>query len=714
MAKARIYEIARDLGLESKDVLAKAEELGLPVKTASSGLEASDSAVLKAALAPKATAPNAPVAKAATAEAPAPKAAAPKAVAPEKAEPAAAKPAPEADPEPALEPEAASGPAPVAEPEPKVVASDRGSVTVLVGITPAGFGEVIGRPGTEVVAALIQMGEMVGLSNPIPIEAFELLGDHFSVDVTVEGGDEAAEEVVSLIKPKRVFDDAESDLVSRPAVVTVMGHVDHGKTTLLDAIRRTSVVDDEAGGITQHIAAYQVEHEGAVTTFLDTPGHEAFTALRARGANVTDIVVLVVAADDGIMPQTQEAISHSKAADVPIIVAINKMDVPGADPHRVRAQLTEYGLVAEALGGDIPTVELSALSGEGVDTLLEVIDLVSQVEDLKGNPKPAASGTVVESQLDKGRGPVATMIVQRGTLKRGDALVAGAVSGRVRAMLDYNGEELKSAGPSTPVLVMGWSDVPTAGDAFDVTKNERIARQRAAATLEDMRQSELVVPTARERLTQLLEQLRTADEAELRLIVKTDAHGSLEAVRESTGKITREGGVISIVHGAVGGITENDVSLAEVTEALIFGFNVRPDAQARKAAEAKGIQIRTYNIIYELLNDIEALLVGRLAPDEVEAVLGSAEVREIFKVPRRGNIAGCYITEGTMTRGGRVRLLRAGVVIHDGVIGSLRRFKDDVREVQAGFECGISLEGYNDVKEGDVIEAYEVREVARS
>lgn len=704
MAKARIYEIARDLGLESKDVLAKAEELGLPVKTASSGLEASDSAVLKAALAPKAPAPKAPAAEAATPEAAAPKAAAPTAVAPKKTEPAAAKPAPEPKPEQA----------PVAEPESEVVASDRGSVTVLVGITPAGFGEVIGRPGTEVVAALIQMGEMVGLSNPIPIEAFELLGDHFSVDVTVEGGDEADEEVVSLIKPKRVFDDAESDLVPRPAVVTVMGHVDHGKTTLLDAIRRTSVVDDEAGGITQHIAAYQVEHEGAVTTFLDTPGHEAFTALRARGANVTDIVVLVVAADDGIMPQTQEAISHSKAADVPIIVAINKMDVPGADPHRVRAQLTEYGLVAEALGGDIPTVELSALSGEGVDTLLEVIDLVSQVEDLKGNPKPAASGTVVESQLDKGRGPVATMIVQRGTLKRGDALVAGAVSGRVRAMLDYNGDELKSAGPSTPVLVMGWSDVPTAGDAFDVTKNERIARQRAAATLEDMRQSELVVPTARERLTQLLEQLRTADEAELRLIVKTDAHGSLEAVRESTGKITREGGVISIVHGAVGGITENDVSLAEVTEALIFGFNVRPDAQARKAAEAKGIQIRTYNIIYELLNDIEALLVGRLAPDEVEAVLGSAEVREVFKVPRRGNIAGCYVTEGTMTRGGRVRLLRAGVVIHDGVIGSLRRFKDDVREVQAGFECGISLEGYNDVKEGDVIEAYEVREVARS
>ncbi len=699
MAKARIYEIARDLGLDSKDVLAKAEELGLAVKTASSGLEASDTVLLKAALVP--ASPSEPVKKAA------PKPSEPQ---PDPQPVAATEPEPQAQPEP---PKAIVDAAP--EPaEPTVVASQRGAVTVLMGITPSGFGDVIGRPGTEVVAALIQMGELVGLGTPIPADAFELLGDHFSVVVTVEGGEAEEEETASLIRPKRTFDDADTDLVSRPAVVTVMGHVDHGKTTLLDVIRKTSVVEGEHGGITQHIAAYQVDHDGAQTTFLDTPGHAAFTALRARGANVTDIVVLVVAADDGIMPQTQEAISHSKAANVPIIVAINKMDTPGADPHRVRAQLTEYGLIAESLGGDVPTVELSALTGEGVDTLLEVIDLVAQVEDFKANPKASASGTVVESQLDKGRGPVATVIVQRGTLRRGDALVAGPISGRVRAMLDFNGQELKSAGPSTPVLVMGWSDVPTAGDAFDVRKNERIARQEAAATLEGMRQAELVVPTARERLTSLLEQLRTADEAELRLIVKTDAHGSMEAVREATSKITRDGGTITIVHGAVGGITENDVSLAEVTEALIFGFNVRPDAQARKAAEAKGIQIRTYNIIYELLNDIEALLVGRLAPDEVEAVLGSAEVREVFKVPRRGNIAGCYITEGSLTRGGKVRLLRAGVVIHDGAIGTLRRFKDDVREVQAGFECGVSLEGYNDVKEGDVIEAYEVREVARS
>lgn len=707
MAKARIYEISRDLGLESKDVLAKAIELGMAVKTASSGIEASDAAILKAALAGEGTPATADVPEAA----PAPEVeAAP--------EPVAATPEPEPEPEPE----------PAVETEPQGAVEDGGdgaegvavggSITVEVGITPTGFGKLIDRTGAEVVAALIGMGEMVPMAAAIPGEALELLGDHFGLEVIVESDGEAEEEEdeegKSRVKAKRVFDDAEADLVSRSPVVTVMGHVDHGKTTLLDTIRKANVVDGEHGGITQHIAAYQVAQGDSVITFLDTPGHEAFTALRARGAELTDLVVLVVAADDGIMPQTQEAIAHSKAAGVPIVVAINKMDMPGADPHRVRAQLTEYGLVTEALGGEVPAVELSALKGDGVDELLEVIDLLAQVEDLKGNPKPMASGTIVESQLDKGRGPVATMIVQHGTLRRGDALVAGPVSGRVRAMLDHTGAEIKEAGLSTPVLVMGWSEVPTAGDHFDVAKNERIARQQAAATLEEMRTASHVIPTARERLTQLLEQLRNADDAELRVIVKTDAHGSLEAVRESIQKITREGGTIELVQGSVGGITENDVSLAEVTGAVIFGFNVRPDAKARKSAETLGIDIRTYNIIYELLDDIESLLVGRLAPDEVEQILGSAEVREMFKVPRRGSIAGSYITEGQMVRGAKIRLLRAGVVIHEGVVGSLRRFKDDVREVQTGFECGISIEGYNDIKVGDVIEAYEVREVARS
>ena len=716
MARVRIYELARELELESKDVLARAQELGLAVKTASSGVEPDEAERLRASLA------GADQAEAATAvevsPAPAPVEEPPPAPASVEEPPAAPAPV-EESPAPAPVEEPAAAPAPVesaAEAEeapvevPSAAQDERASVSVASGITPKELAEVIDEPANSIVTTLIQMGEMVGLGVPIPDEAIELLGEHFGVDIEIDG---EAEPAAPTPRAKRTYEDDPANLVTRPPVVTVMGHVDHGKTTLLDAIRSTNVVGGEAGGITQHIGAYQVISGDSLITFLDTPGHEAFTALRARGAEVTDIVVLVVAADDGIMPQTAEAISHSKAAGVPIIVAINKMDLPAADPSRVRAQLTEYGLVAEELGGDITTVELSATTGQGIDTLLEVIDLVAQLEDFKGNPKPAASGVVVESQLDKGRGAVATVIVQRGTLKQGDALVAGPVSGRVRAMLDHTGEQMKSAGPSTPVLVMGWSDVPTAGDPFDVVKNERTARSMAQDRFEELRASQQVIPTARERLAQLLDQLRTADEAELRIILKADANGSLEAVRDSIVKITREGGKITTIHAAVGGITENDVSLAEVTESVVFGFNVRPDSQARKLAEQKGIEIRPYQIIYELLDDLEAMLVGRLAPDEVEAVLGSAEVREIFKVPRKGNIAGSYVTEGQMTRGAKVRLLRDGIVIHDGSIDSLRRFKDDVREVNSGFECGIGIAGYNDVKEGDVIEAYEVREVAR-
>ncbi len=711
MAKTRIYELAKELGLESKAVLEQAQALGLAVKTASSGLEEGEVVRVRTALsgngatqeaAPPGDGPSTTEAAeqeisavAAVDEDP------PAAVEPEQAVPAEA----EAVAEPAADEE---------EERPSIAVEPpaRDSVDVPSGSTPEELGRLIGQAGTEVVKALVGMGEIVGLTAPMSDEAAELVGELFGWEVNIERAE--AEEAPIGPKPKRTYDDDPDSLVSRPPVVTVMGHVDHGKTTLLDKIRATNVVGDEAGGITQHIGAYQVTVNGNLITFLDTPGHEAFTALRARGAEVTDIVVLVVAADDGIMPQTVEAISHSKAADVPLIVAINKMDLPGADPYAVRAQLTEQGLVVEELGGDVISVELSATTGDGIDTLLEMIDLVAQVEEFKGNPKAPASGVIVESQLDVGRGPVATVIVQRGTLRRGDALVAGPVSGRVRAMLDHTGEQLKEAGPSTPVLVMGWGDVPTAGDPFDVTENEKLARSQAQATLEEMKEAELVIPTARERLAQLLEQLRTADEAELRLIVKADAHGSLEAVRESVVKITREGGTISIVHGAVGGISENDVSLAEVTEAVVFGFNVRPDSNARKLAEQKGIEIRTYQIIYELLDDIEAMLVGRLAPEEVERVVGAAEVREIFKVPRAGNIAGSYVTEGQIRRGARVRLLRDGVVVHTGLIDSLRRFKDDVREVNAGFECGIGIAGYNDVKQGDVIETFEILEVART
>jgi translation initiation factor IF-2 len=474
------------------------------------------------------------------------------------------------------------------------------------------------------------------------------------------------------------------------------------------------VVAGEAGGITQHIGAYQVNRGDRAITFIDTPGHEAFTQLRARGAEITDIVVLVVAANDGVMPQTVEAISHAKAAAVPLVIAVNKIDLAAADPQTVRAQLTEHGLVVEDLGGEVVSVEISALEGTGIDQLLEYIDLIAELEGFSANPSVPASGTVIESQLDKGRGPVGTVIVQRGTLRRGDAIVAGAVAGRVRAMFDENGQQVQEAAPSTPVVVMGWDDVPSAGDRFEVAEDDRAARSMAEARRGEIRNEEFVVPTAADRLTDLLEEIRTADHAELRVIIKADAHGSLEAIRDAIAKIEREKGMVTFIHGAVGGISENDVLLAGTTEAVIFGFNVRPDANARKAAEAAAVEIRTYRVIYELLDDIEAMLVGRLAPEEVETVLGSAEVRATFRAPRFGTIAGSYVTEGELVRGSKVRLVRDGVVVYDGRIGSLRRFKDDVRTVSAGYECGIGLDNFRDIKEGDVLEGYEVREVAQA
>ncbi len=684
----RVYELARDLGLESKDVLEQAKELGLDVKTASSGLDAKGAELVRMALA--------------TDEAP---------VAAAEAEPEVAESEPEAAAEPVAESEPEAAPEPVADSEPEAEPEPETEVdiaSITAGASVADFAEAISQPVPEVIKALLGKGVAAGANQEMPAHFVEEIGEEFGFMVEIE---EAAPPPAVAEQP--VFDDAEADLVGRPPVVTVMGHVDHGKTTLLDRIRDASVVDDEAGGITQHIGAYQVDVNGHPITFIDTPGHEAFTALRARGANITDIVILVVAANDGVMPQTVEAISHSLAAGVKLIVAVNKIDLAGAEPLKVRTELTEHGVIVEELGGDVPSVEVSALKGDGVSDLLEVIDLIAQLEEYKANPKPKASGVVVEAGLEVGRGPVATVIVQRGTLKQGDAFVAGAISGRARAITDEHGNSLKSAGPATPVQIMGWDDVPVAGDFLEVVSNDREARKIAAVRLEAMKLEEQAMPTARDRLQGLLEQLGTED-AQLNVIVKADAQGSLEALRESIGKIEREGGNISIVHGAVGGINENDVSLADVTGAVIVGFNVRPEPKSRKAAEQAGIEVRTYSIIYELLDDIEALLVGQLAPDEQEQVLGTAEVRATFKVPRGGTIAGCYVLEGQIQRGAKARLLRDGVVIHDGVIGSLRRFKDDVREVASGFECGIGLESYNDIKEGDLIEAYLIREVART
>ena len=706
MAKQRVYELARDLGLESKDVLARAQELGVDVKTASSGLDEDAVALVRLSYDDQTTTgteeAEGPTETAAVEE-PVAETAASAEAAPTEIEEAA----PEIG-------EAAPGQEPAAAPEAEEAADEDDRIlTVEEGITVVEFARMIGERTGDVARTLMGMGELVPGGGAIPVNAIESLGEAFGYAVLVDAAEPEPEPEGRT--PYTVdYEDDPSSMKPRPPVVTVMGHVDHGKTKLLDSIRAANVVAGEAGGITQHIGAYQAMHDDQKITFIDTPGHEAFTALRARGANVTDIVILVVAADDGVMPQTAEAIDHAKAASVPMIVAINKMDLPAADPYAVRAALTQHSVVVEELGGETPDVEISALEETGIDNLLEIVSLVAEVEEFTANPAAPAIGTVVESQLEVGRGPVATVIVQRGTLKRGDALVAGTVSGRVRAMFDENGSQVKTAPPSTPVLVMGWDDVPTAGDMFGVVKNEREARKVAQQQTDEQRAYELTVPTATERLGALLEQLRTQDHAELRLIVKADAHGSLEALRDALVKIKRDDANVHLIHGAVGAITANDVMLAEASEAVIYGFNVRPDSSARAAAKERGIDIRTFAIIYELLGDVESMLVGELEPEEVEAFLGVAEVRATFRAPRYGMVAGCYVTEGEINRNARARLVRDGVVVYDGRITSLRRFKDDVAAVNTGFECGIGLENFRDIKEGDTIESYEVKEVART
>ena len=673
MVTKRIYELAKEMGLASRDVLATAQDLGLPVTTASSGLDPGDAEALRSMLLPEE--PEDEVAD---------------------------------TPEQALDsPNQASAPEPDI-PEPEEIRV----ISVPAGVSVLEMARAMHQPVGEVVRQLLSMGLMAAAAAPVPPEAIEPLAESFGIMVEVEQGEEPDEVGEPLVKPKRVFDDDPASLVDRPPVVTVMGHVDHGKTTLLDFIRNTNVVSGEAGGITQHIGAYQATVDGRPITFIDTPGHAAFTAMRARGAEVTDIVVLVVAADDGVMPQTAEAISHTKAAGVPMIVAINKMDLENADPLRVRAMLTEHEVVTEELGGEVVSVEVSATSGDGMDSLLEMIDLVAQVSEFKANPKAPASGVVIESHLDRGLGPVGTVIVQRGTLKRGNSLVAGMVSGRARSIIDHTGRRVSTATPSTPVLVSGWASVPAAGDMFEVVKNDRIARSMAAKQVDAVRAKTLVVPTARERLGQLLERLRSQEQTELLLIIKADADGSVEAIREAVGEIAREGGRVNVVHSAVGGINENDITLADATGSVVVGFNVRPDPNARRAAAAAGIEVLTYSIIYELLDEMEQMLVGRLAPTREETLVGVAQVRAIFRVPRLGAVAGCYVTEGRIAREARARVVRDGSVVYDGRVASLRRFKEDVSEVVAGYECGVGLERFRDVKEGDVIETYRIDEIA--
>jgi translation initiation factor IF-2 len=589
-----------------------------------------------------------------------------------------------------------------------------GTVIVERGVSAQEFAPKLNRTPADVVRFLLNNGEMVTATMTLADEQMELFALEIGAEILlVEPGQQ---EEVEL---QKLFDDSDDEegQVPRSPVITVMGHVDHGKTTLLDHIRGAHVVDGEAGGITQHIGAYQVQNEHGSVTFLDTPGHAAFTQMRARGAEATDIVVLMVAADDGIMPQTIEAINHARAADVPIVVAVNKIDKDNADPQRVLTQLAEYELVPESWGGDTIVVEMSALQGVGVDELIEQLQVVAELEELTANPTGRAKGIVIEAQLDKGRGPVATVLVDKGELKVGDPIVAGAAWGRVRAMINDKGEQVKSAGPSTPVQVLGLSSVPEAGDEFRAAPDEKIAR-----TVGEAREERLKARHLREdarvktgtKLEDLFSQIQSGEKAALNLVIKADVQGSLEAVTDSLRRLERDEVEIAFVHRAVGGITENDISLASATNATIIGFNVRPDGKARKLADHEGVEIRTYEIIYKLLEDIEQAVVGMLEPEFVEVVTGEAEVREIFRVPKIGAIAGCYVRSGVITRGSKVRFLRDGTIIWKGDITSLKRFKDDAREVREGFECGIGLSDFQDLKTGDLIETFDNVEIART
>ena len=599
---------------------------------------------------------------------------------------------------------------------PSLAPVPEGTIVVERGVSAQEFAPKLNRSAADVIRFLMSNGEMVTATMTLTDEQMELYALEIGADLLlVEAGQQEELELQAM------FDDSDDDdetlQVPRAPVITVMGHVDHGKTTLLDRIRNANVVAGEAGGITQHIGAYKVPVADSEITFLDTPGHEAFTKMRARGAQVTDIVVLMVAADDGVMPQTIEAINHAKAAEVPIVVALNKIDKDNADPQRVMAQLAEHELVPESWGGDTIVVEMAAQQGLGVDDLLEQLATVAELEELTANPTGRAKGIVLEANLDTGRGPVATILVDKGTLKVGDPIVAGAAWGRVRAMIDDTGKQVKEAGPSTPVQVLGLSSVPHAGDEFRAAPDEKTARTVGEAREQRQRLTNQRGDARVQRgvkLEDIFTQIQKGEVATLNLVLKADVQGSLEAVTESLRRLERETVKLAFVHRAVGGITENDITLAATTNATLIGFNVRPDRKARELAEAESVEIRTYEIIYKLLEDIERAMVGLLAPEYEEVVTGDAEVREIFRVPKIGAIAGCLVLNGTITRGSKVRFLREGVIIWKGAIQSLRRFKDDVREVREGFECGIGLTDFQDLKPGDIIETFDEREITRT
>jgi len=709
----RVYELARELGISNKEILARLAQAGIQVKSHSSNV---DEATARAILAPPTPAPKRP-----DEEAPKP---VPKAkVVPLKPKPVAKKKAvkekvvefPSVTPTALME----VSPAPTAvaeqpkeatvgvqEPPPlevvKIPAPPRPVIRIAESITVKELADKLGISGSEIIKKLIKMGILTTINQPIEAGVAKAVAAKFGFEVELAPLEELEMEEV----------EEPSQLVSRPPVVTVMGHVDHGKTSLLDAIRHTNVIASEVGGITQHIGAYEVELPKGKVVFLDTPGHEAFTAMRARGAQVTDIVVLVVAADDGVMPQTIEAINHAKDAKVPILVAINKIDKPSADPNRVRQQLSEHGLVPEEWGGQTIFVEVSAKKRIGIENLLEMLLLLAEIQELKANPKKPARGTVIEAKLDRGRGPVASVLMEQGTLRVGDVFVAGLHYGRVRAMINDKGKKIQEAGPATPVEVLGISGVPQAGDTFVVVADERKARQIALSRQEKHRQ-EAMAAQRRLTLDDLHRRIQEGEIKELRMIIKGDVQGTIEPLRDSLERLSTETVKLKVIHSSVGSITETDVMLASASDAIVLGFNIRPEPKAQKLAEQEGVDIRLYNVIYEAIAQVKAAMEGLLEPKYVKKLVGRAEVRNLFQISKVGTVAGCYVTEGKVMRDGPMRLLRDGRVIHEGRIASLRRFKEDVKEVTDGYECGMVLLNFNDIKIEDVIEAYEMEAVVQ-
>src|SRR5829696_1529755 len=716
----RVYEIAREQSLESKEVIQRLREAGVEVKSHSSSVEENvyervfgdgetpnGRTAAQEAEAQEARAEAERSGHGATmAEAPAEEpVSVPQQGRPQKkrrrvvidasarnrgARPTASTAPAQREPEPA--------PAPEEEPE-------SSGVRIEPGATVKDMGDALGVPPTQIIKVLMGLGEMKTLTQTLSTEEIELIAEELGVEVEIGAVEEPAPAEV-------VPEDSPEDLVEKPPVVTVMGHVDHGKTSLLDRIRSANVQSGEAGGITQHIGAYQVESGGKRITFIDTPGHEAFTEMRARGAKVTDIVILVVAADDGVMPQTQEAIEHARAAEVPIVVAINKIDVSNANQDRVMGELAERGLTPEAWGGETVTVPVSAKTGEGIDELLENILVVAELEDLKANPKAPASGYVIEGERDPGRGPVATLLLNRGTLHKGDVVLGGTAYGRVRAMLDYTGTRVKDAGPGDPTEILGLSGVPEAGTRFEVVGHERVARDSAQQAEAALRRQELAEQGGTRRTLEelLAPQGGTQD---LNLVVKADVAGSVEALKEALVRLSTDEVRVNIVRSGVGALTDSDVMLGSASDGILLGFNVRPTNTAKQVAEREGVEIRTYDVIYKALEEIEDAMRGMLAPEIEERETGTAEVRQTFRVPNVGVVAGCYVTSGEIFRNNRVRVVRDGTVVYEGYVASLKRFRDDVRSVREGFECGVGVENFNDVKDGDVLEFFESVEVPR-